>query len=449
MHDDTIEERLRSALRSEADELPLTVTTDELERRFVLRRRDRTNRRFGLLAAGVAAVAVGTAFAAAFGPFRGPSVAATPQPTVLPSTVLPSPKPTSGPPMRLSVPLGNVGQAVLVRPVGQDPSRPESFEVSLFDPREETSEVLTTIPGSVLPDDGWLDGGEGPPVVSRTGYLAIPFTRGPNEDDRFPAIAIVDLRATRDVWIFDMYRDPEWGPTERLAIRSTNEDRIEIASVVDRTIQPVPAGPGVIVGRWSTDDGARLLATREDAWGYVGDDGTFTAATDLPAVYQRTGRERPAGADAHTLGMGCDSGASGGGCVLGEWTNPAEPPIRSWHTETEGARLAEHSWAADGRGVLLLLVSGMAGDRLVVELVHATTPEARSTLGRVKLPEWVLPAILGISAEPTPGRPTLTAIGDSSGRVFAFVLADGIVRTVDGTAWFAGWADDPAPYDPD
>ena len=59
--------------------------------------------------------------------------------------------------------------------------------------------MLTTIPGSALPDDGWIDGGEGPPVVSRTGYLAIQFTRGPNRDERFPAIAIVDLRATRDV----------------------------------------------------------------------------------------------------------------------------------------------------------------------------------------------------------------------------------------------------------
>ena len=97
MHDDTIEQRLRAALRAEADGLPLTVTPDELERRLALRRRERTSRRFGLLAAGVAAIAVGTVFAIAVGPFRGPNVAATPQLTMAPSIVGPSPAVSTGP----------------------------------------------------------------------------------------------------------------------------------------------------------------------------------------------------------------------------------------------------------------------------------------------------------------------------------------------------------------
>ena len=216
---------------------------------------------------------------------------------------------------------------------------------------------------------------------------------------------------------------------------------------MDRTIQPVAAGPGVIVGSWSTDDGALLLAAREDAWGFVGNDGTFTATTDLPAVYQRTGRERPAGVDAHTLGSACDSGQPGE-CFLVESRAP-EDLVATWWRESEERRLADHAWAVDGRGVLLMLTSGMVGDRIQTELTYAVAPEDRTVVGRVDVPDWVLPAILGISAEPTAGHPTITAIGDSDGSVVAFVLDDGTVRPVDGIAWFAGWADDPTPYDPD
>jgi hypothetical protein len=135
MHDKTIEERLRSTLHSEAASLPLTVSADELERRLVLRRRDRHNRRFGLLAAGVAAIAVGTAFTIAIGPFRGPSVAATPQPTVGPSAVLPSLKPTSGPVdllPALEPTVGSVDFDVVTQP--GDPSSTEIVpEAAAFD----------------------------------------------------------------------------------------------------------------------------------------------------------------------------------------------------------------------------------------------------------------------------------------------------------------------------
>jgi hypothetical protein len=60
VHDGSIEERLRSVLRAEGDALPLTITADELERRLALRRREQRNRRFGLVAAAVAVVAIGS-----------------------------------------------------------------------------------------------------------------------------------------------------------------------------------------------------------------------------------------------------------------------------------------------------------------------------------------------------------------------------------------------------
>ena len=52
MHDTNLEERLRSVLRQEGDGLPFTITTEELERRLALRRRDRNGRRLSLMAAG-------------------------------------------------------------------------------------------------------------------------------------------------------------------------------------------------------------------------------------------------------------------------------------------------------------------------------------------------------------------------------------------------------------
>ena len=53
MHDLRLEDQLRTTLRGEGDMLPLTITSDELERRLLLRRRERAARRMTLVAAGV------------------------------------------------------------------------------------------------------------------------------------------------------------------------------------------------------------------------------------------------------------------------------------------------------------------------------------------------------------------------------------------------------------
>ncbi len=450
MRDQTIEERLRAALRAEADALPLTVTTDELERRLVLRRRERTTRRFGLLAAGVAVIAVGAVFVAALGSVRGPTVASTPQPTMGPSGGLPSPNPTSAP-ARLAEPLGAGGQAVLVRAVGGDGRRPDSYEVSLFDPIAETSVVLTTIPGSVLPDDGWIDGSEWPPAVSRTGYLAMPFTRGPNEDDRYPAIAIVDVRATRDTWILDRYTDPTWGPTEQLVARTWPVSEAHVAWVPPGEGRTERVPGGLEFAGWSSDEDARFVGTRDDASGFVDFNGRFTATTDLPAVYQRTGLERPAGTGARTIGVGCDSsgGEATGGCVLVETITPGElGPV--WHDYATAGGLTDFAWAVDGRGVWLLLEGPATADQRTTELAFAESPAKHVQRSSVVLPVSAHPTIIGIAEESAPGRASVVVIGNGNHNpVSAFVLGDGRVIAQDGTAWFAGWADDPAPYDPD
>lgn len=98
MHDGQVEDRLRTALRAEGDTLPMTITADELERRLALRRRQRTGRRAGLLAAAVAVVALGSALAAMTGWLGDDRVGASPEPSpIVGPTVAPSMTPSSGP----------------------------------------------------------------------------------------------------------------------------------------------------------------------------------------------------------------------------------------------------------------------------------------------------------------------------------------------------------------
>src|SRR5215207_7472417 len=57
--------------------------------------------------------------------------------------------------------------------------------------------------------------------------------------------------------------------------------------------------------------------------------------------------------------------------------------------------------------------------------------------------------LLGITGEQTAGQATAVVIGNANGSVHAIVREDGSVADFDGTAWFAGWAADPAPCDLD
>jgi hypothetical protein len=94
MHDIRLENQLRAALHAEGDDLPMTISTEELERRLALRRRERNSQRLTLLAAAVAVVAVGSIVAIGNGWLRKPAVGidGTPSPAT-------SPFPTVGPSM--------------------------------------------------------------------------------------------------------------------------------------------------------------------------------------------------------------------------------------------------------------------------------------------------------------------------------------------------------------
>lgn len=99
MHDRQLEDQVRIALRREGDSLPLTVTSAELERRFLLRKRERTDRRLSLVAAAVGVFGLGTALAIGNGLLRLPAVGepSGPPPTVIPTGVPASSQPSIAP----------------------------------------------------------------------------------------------------------------------------------------------------------------------------------------------------------------------------------------------------------------------------------------------------------------------------------------------------------------
>ena len=187
MHDSQIEEQLRGVLRAEGDGIPLTITAAELERRLATRRRA-TGRGLSLVAAAVAAIAVVSIVAAGNGWLKLPAVGTVPSPSV---TTAPVASPSDGSPAGRA-PLGSPGQAILVRPIGASWTTPDSLEVIRFDPANQTSEVSATIPGSIVPAGKWVST-VAKPIVSATGWLAIPLSPGPDSTDKQPAIVIVDL----------------------------------------------------------------------------------------------------------------------------------------------------------------------------------------------------------------------------------------------------------------
>jgi hypothetical protein len=212
-----------------------------------------------------------------------------------------------------------------------------------------------------------------------------------------------------------------------------------------------PAMPGPLN---ATQD-ARFVATtttEPPELGYLTFAGDFQTTTDLPPVYQRSGLERPAGVKASTLAWTCDPAITDGkaGCALVEH-DATGPGVSTWLTADRETGLVDDIWGIDGRSVWMLLDGGSndAGGR-VASLAFATKPGARQEIARIgDVPDIASARILGISVD-QPGDPAaLVAIGDTQGRVRAFALPDGGTASLDGTAWFAGWADDWQAYDPD
>ena len=143
MHDTTLEERLRSMLRQEGDSLPFTITPDELERRLQVRRRARNGQRLGLLAAGVAALALGSIFALGSGWLRNTNIAADPSPSPT-ASVAPTPAASASPSaIATPSPATSADPLAALPAIERDPASIDYYETE--DPGEpsETSTDLT------------------------------------------------------------------------------------------------------------------------------------------------------------------------------------------------------------------------------------------------------------------------------------------------------------------
>lgn len=167
MFDDPMEDRLRSVLRQAGDELSLSVTVAELERRLTVRRRARTAQRSALLAAAVGIIAVGALVGSAPSWFRQTpnqgAATASPRPTAS-ATASPSVDSVSPEPIAPATP---VGGAPIVRYLTQDW---HAFEIAVDGTGRRAVPSFDIDPErGVLPEDPW----PGDASVSPDGRLTV------------------------------------------------------------------------------------------------------------------------------------------------------------------------------------------------------------------------------------------------------------------------------------
>lgn len=381
------------------------------------------------------------------------------------------------PPPAARSPLGRPDQAILVRPIGASWTTPDSLEVTLYDPTDQTSRVIATIPGTVIPTGDWIST-QSKPVVSATGWLAIPFRPGPDAADPNSGIVFVDLlqpTATPNSvvgmssgsWSSDDAFATIGDGVVQLYYPATND--IETSPIKDPAVHVATLGGAAADPIWTTAPNGRFLGLRDtgatpsgpQGWGVISVDGTFSATTDLPPTYQRTGLERPVGAGTHQFTLACaGSGTSTeAGCSLAE-IDPTGAQIGTRVNATDYSYLADSAWAADGRDAWLLFDdraaggSGGTGDG-VASLSLSKPDGSRQEYTRLQVGGGDF-AILGVS-QSADGLP-IVAIGSRGSWLRGFVAqrggplnagSPGIGIATDATSWFAGWAGQQPDYDPD
>lgn len=385
----------------------------------------------------------------------------------------------SGRPPADRAPLGRPDQAILVRPIGASWTTPDSLEVTLYDQIDSTSEIIATLPESVVPAGKWLST-SAKPVVSVTGWLAIPIVHGPNATDRQPEIVIVDLLdPTAAPKSIAGVSSGSWSADDTFAAIAENGEiqlyhpatgALEVSPIQDPAVSVATLKAGTIGAPandpiWTSASDSRFVGMRQtyanppsgsDGWGAISADGSFTATTDLPPTYQRTGLERPAGANAHGLQMACTGSGTilESGCTLME-TGTGGEGVATRVTTPDFAYLADFAWAADGRDAWLLFGAGADQGRSEGpwSLALSDPTGSRTEFAALQLGAGD-PAILGLGYTTSSGGLPIVVLGSRDSWVRAFVASDdtgsrGSINALDGTAWFAGWAGQQPDYDPD
>jgi hypothetical protein len=373
---------------------------------------------------------------------------------------VPSARPTS-PPLAARSPLGRPDEAILVRPIGASSTTPDSLEVTRFDPTDQTSVVIATIPGTVVPPGKWLSAPD-KLMVSATGWLAIPFRPGPDATDTESGVVFVDLlhpsAAPNSVvgissgsWSSDdtFAAINEGGvqlyypATNDLGTSQIKDPAVHVATSRSYNNDPI----------WTTAANSRFIGRRDTGeWGVISVDGSFSTATDLPPTYQRTGVERPAGAGAHTLKQICtgDGNALEAGCTMVE-IDATGQEIATRVNTPDYAYLLDFAWADDGREAWLLFGNGPGGIGDGTASLTLSQPSgSREARARIGAPAGEDARILGLRADDPGTQVGFVVVGDTEGFVSAFIPDPGGSSGVEPrTFWFAGWAGPQPDYDPD
>jgi hypothetical protein len=464
MRDDRLEDQLRRALRAEADAIPFRITSADVHRRLSSERRLFMTRALAGLAATFVIVAAGVLVLATRP--ASPQVAGSPTPSAVAS-----PSPSASPTATAASerpPLGGADEAIVYRIEGADEDAPQP-DISVFAARIDGSlRSLGTIKGSTLPKDVLVGRNEltgGALLVSEHGYAAVRFQSGGDALSATSGVAIYDLYdlASRPALV-DGARWMVWGPGDRLAVFSqVNEPFSETLTIFDtvsssKVTVPIPAG--IALDRAWTADGQGLLARRdfgtdllEYEVGVLRLDGTFQESASMPALYQRTGLERPYGSDGRRADIGCDQSGPGSdpkltGCVVA--VHSPDGAVRAWRTGRTDRKLPGRvDWNSNGtalwgavdpwpdnpaatRRVELLLLAGVEKSTRVATVSVRNPNEA--LVGGFSSRDR---EALVLNGGATGGN--LTRVDTSSGKTTVV----GAGQRLDG---FAGWAALQEPY---
>jgi hypothetical protein len=345
--------------------------------------------------------------------------------------------------------------------VGGNLGRPDEIEVSFvtldagaYETRLQPR-VIARIPGSTVPDEvELLPGGA---KYGQAGWLAVE--GGLRAAPFGGRVVVFDLRDP-DAAPWVVTGEPggsAWGPGSVLAV--ADEGEVHLNDADSQTSRSIAVPAGVVV---SSEDSAvhfppafladgNGFATWEagnaGGFGRLGFDGTHTAATDPPPIFQSTGRERRWALDGSELTFECAQDAGPESCTVSA-TRSRSPRVEWWMSGSGGGVVQDYVWDAAGDGVWLLTERVTGEGPVTYALSHAEAPNEWTDVTVIALdqPSDGGFAIRGISdAAPTAdGRHVL--IGPQSSNVQVTVSADGARISFDEDAWFAGWAADQGPY---
>lgn len=439
MHDGKLEERLREVLRAEGDSIPLTLTADQLQLRLRLWRSERANRRFGLAAAAAVVVALAAAGGFLFSnrsdtPPVGASAtpAASGTPPAIPASWLDGLAPNDAITVRYLAPAtaGGPGDVVI------EATRLDGATIA----GGLTTVEKARIPASIWPA-GFGPSDMGGATFSPIGWLALP-VQGGTADQPVYDLVIFDLReGGAPPWIVENASEAYFGPDGRLAVRT--DGGVRIADPATQTLTSIAAPAGTDLSwTWAADgSGVLAIVAEPQGWGIVDATGSLERSSGLPALYQRTGTERPAAADGRVVGQGCDSGGApgSGGCVLSvgdvNWLHEADRGIPSgW------------AWNASGTGLYAVFQPASSASAVAdIRLELLTGPGASQGIASGKLESNATLRPIGITGESNPdvANHIFLVGGEGSLTYLAFSGAGAWVEFSGVT--FAGWgAEQPA-----